>query len=291
MSDRRKAVKVGMFTFVTGALLALVLVTFGGVKFWKHHDRYYIDFTDSVMGLSEGTQVYCNGIKVGKVGSVKLDADDPGVVRVAIDLDRGTPVRADTVAMLNMAGITGLKVIDLQGGSVKAASLPPGAHIKVGHGILDKIEAQAERLVDQTGEMVTRAKQIMDGANNVIVGMNQIVANVQAVSDPKQLGAVVDATRITAQNLQHASAEINAMVVENRATMKGTFDSIAKATDNANLVTTDIRALIRNNQGTITTTLADIRQAARTFKDLARELREKPSRLMFSDAAPERKLP
>ena len=284
MSNRRKAVKVGMFTFVTGALLALVLVTFGGVKFWKHHDRYFVDFTESVMGLSEGTQVYCNGIKVGKVGSIK-------VVRVAIDLDRGTPVRADTVAMLNMAGITGLKVIDLQGGSVKAASLPPGAHITVGHGILDKLEAQAERLVDQTSEMVARAKQIMDGANNVIVGMNQIVANVQAVSDPKQLGAVIDATRITAQNLQHASAEINAMVAENRATMKGTFESIGKATENANLVTTDIRALIHNNQGTIAATLADLRQAARTFKDLAREVREKPSRLMFSNAAPDRKLP
>jgi len=291
MSNRRKAVKVGMFTFVTGALLALVLVTFGGVKFWKHHDRYFVDFTESVMGLSEGTQVYCNGIKVGKVGSIKLDREDPGVVRVAIDLDRGTPVRADTVAMLNMAGITGLKVIDLQGGSVKAASLPPGAHITVGHGILDKLEAQAERLVDQTSEMVARAKQIMDGANNVIVGMNQIVANVQAVSDPKQLGAVIDATRITAQNLQHASAEINAMVAENRATMKGTFESIGKATENANLVTTDIRALIHNNQGTITATLADLRQAARTFKDLAREVREKPSRLMFSNAAPDRKLP
>ena len=60
-----------------GALLAMVLVVFGGLRFWKHHDHYYIDFDDSVMGLSEGTQVYFNGIKVGSVGEIKLDRGRP----------------------------------------------------------------------------------------------------------------------------------------------------------------------------------------------------------------------
>jgi phospholipid/cholesterol/gamma-HCH transport system substrate-binding protein len=290
--------KLGIFTFVTGGLLAMVLVVFGGLRFWKHRDRYYIDFTDSVMGLSEGTQVFFNGIKVGGVGEIKLDPDEPTVVRVAIDVDRGTPIHADTVAMLYMAGITGLKVIDLQGGTVKAASLPPGAHIIVGLGVLDKLSKQAERLADQTGEMITRARQIMDGANQIVVGLqgvvvdiHGVVGNVQAITDPKQLGAVIDATKLTAQNLQKASAEVGAMVAENRAAMKSTLTSITQASDNANMVTTDVRTLIRNNQGTIAATLADLRQAARGFKELAREVREKPSRLLLSDSPAERKLP
>ena len=298
MSDRRKAMKLGIFTFVTGALLAIVLVVFGGLRFWKHRDRYYIDFNDSVMGLSEGTQVFFNGIKVGGVGEIKLDPDDPTVVHVAIDVDRGTPIHADTVAMLNMAGITGLKVIDLQGGTIKAAALPAGAHIVVGQGTLDKLSKQAERLADQTGEMITRAKQIMDGANQIVVSLQGVVnevrivvSNVEAVTDPKQLGAVLDATKLTAQNLQKASAEVSSMVAENRAAMKSTLGSIAQASDNANLVTTDVRTLIRTNQGTIAATLADLRQAARGFKELAREVREKPSRLLLSDSPAERKLP
>jgi len=298
MSDQRKAFKVGIFTFVTGALLAMVLVVFGGLRFWKHQDRYYIDFNESVMGLSEGTQVFFNGIKVGSVGEIKLDPDDPKSVRVGIDVNRGTPIHADTVAMLNMAGITGLKVIDLQGGTMKAASLPPGAHIIVGQGVLDKLSKQAERLADQTGEMVTRAKQIMDGANQIIVNLNgvvsdvhTVVSNVQAVTDPKQLGSVIDATKQTALNLQKASSDVSSMVAENRAAMKSTLGSITQASDNANMVTTDVRTLIRNNQGTIAATLADLRQAARGFKELAREVREKPSRLLLSDTPAERKLP
>ena len=298
MSDRRKALKIGVFTFVTGALLAMVLVVFGGLRFWKHRDRYYIDFNESVMGLSEGTQVFFNGIKVGSVGEIKLDPDDPTTVRVGIDVNRGTPIHADTIAMLNMAGITGLKVIDLQGGTMKAASLPPGAHIIVGQGVLDKLSKQAERLADQTGEMVTRAKQIMDGANQIIVNLNgvvtdvhTVVSNVQAITDPKQLGAVIDATKQTTLNLQKASSDVSSMVAENRAAMKSTLTSITQASDNANMVTTDVRTLIRNTQGTIAATLADLRQAARGFKELAREVREKPSRLLLSDTPAERKLP
>jgi histidinol-phosphate/aromatic aminotransferase/cobyric acid decarboxylase-like protein len=146
--------------------------------------------------------------------------------------------------------------------------------------------------------MVTRAKQIMDGANQIIVDVqgvvtdvHAVVGNVQSMTDPKQLGAVIDATKLTALNLQKASADVSAMVAENRAAMKSTLGSITQASDNANMVTIDVRTLIRNNQGTISATLADLRQAARGFKELAREVREKPSRLLLSDTPAERKLP
>lgn len=282
--ERAKAAKVGIFTFVTGALLALVLVVFGGVKFWKHKDRYFIDLHDSVMGLDEGTQVYFNGIHVGSVGKIELDPDQPSDVRIAIDVDRGTPIRTDTVAMINMAGITGLKVIDLHGGSGTTAALPPHSHIPAGQSGFDKLQKQAEQLAEQTGQMVTRAKEIMDKTAKV-------VDDISAITDKDALGAIVASTKDTTANMARASANIAAMVDENRASLKSAFASVGKTTDNANSLAADLRNLIHSNQGQITATLADIRQAARTFKDLAREVREKPSRLMFSDAAPERKLP
>jgi phospholipid/cholesterol/gamma-HCH transport system substrate-binding protein len=304
MSDRRKAVKVGIFTFATGALLAIILVVFGGLKFWKHHDRYFIVFDDSVMGLSDGTKVYFNGIKVGTVGEIKLDKDDPSKVRVSIEVDRGTPIRTDTVAMLSMGGLTGLKTLDLQGGSSKAA-LPPESTITVGHGALDKLEKQAEKLADNSGKMIERATEIMEGANKIVI-------NLQAITDPKGIGAIVESTKQTADNLNHASQEVNAMVAEDRIALKGAVDSLkgtmvslkgtsdslhvavdsaAKTSENANGVVSDVKALIHNNEATITSMMADLRQAARGFKELAREVREKPSRLLLSDSPPERKLP
>ena len=284
MSDKTKAAKVGIFTFVTGSLLALVLVTFGGVRLFKHQTRYFVELHDSVMGLSEGTGVYFNGIHVGSVHSIALDGVDPSNVRIAIDVERGTPVRADTKAIINSTGLTGLKVVDLQGGSPKSAALPPDSIIPSGQGGFDKIQKQAEQLADQTTKMMKRAGDILDHAD-------QIVTDLQKVTDPAALGAIVESTKQTSENLQKASAAMGAMIAENRVALKASIGSVSKATDNASQVATDLRALIRANQGTITATLADLRQAARTFKDLAREVREKPSRLMFSSAPEERKMP
>ncbi len=298
MTSRAKAAKVGVFTFVVGGLLALVLVVFGGLRLWKHQDRYYIDLQDSVMGLSQGTGVYFNGIHVGSVGSIAIDPTNPANVQIGIDIDRSTPIRTDTKAMIDMAGITGLKVVDLKGGSPHAAPLPPGSHIAASPSGFDKLRKQAEIVADETSAMVTQAKQILDGTNaiveragGVVDDVAAITANVRHATDRAQLGAIVTATRATVEHLELASRGVDELVGENREALKTSIASVAKASDNASRVANDLRALIKANQGTIFATLADLRQATRTFKDFAREVRERPSRIMFSSAPPERKLP
>lgn len=284
MSDRKKAAKIGMFTFVVGLLLAIVLFSFGGIRLWKHQHRYFIELQDSVMGLSEGAGVYFNGIHVGNVESIGLDQQDPSRVRIAIEVQVGTPVRADTKALLSSSGFTGIKTIDLQGGSPSAAALPPDSIIPAGQTGLDKIQKEAEVVADQASKMMIRTRQILDDADKVVLDLQQ-------VTNPQALGAIIDSTKQTTANLARASATIDAMIAENRLALKTGIGSVAKASDNASQVATDMRNLIHANQATISATLADLRQAARTFKDLAREVREKPSRLMFSSAPEERKLP
>jgi len=284
MSDRKKAAKIGVFTFVVGLLLAVVLVSFGGIRLWKHQHRYFIELQDSVMGLSEGAGVYFNGIHVGNVESIGLDQQDPSRVRIAIQVDVGTPVRADTKKLLRSSGFTGIKTIDLQGGAPTSAALPADSIIPAGQTGLDKIQKQAEVVADETTKMIARARQILDDADKV-------VSDIQRVTDPQALGAIVESTKQTTANLARASATIDAMIAENRVALKTGIGSVAKASDNASQVANDMRNLIHANQATISSTLSDLRQAARTFKDLAREVREKPSRLMFSSAPEERKLP
>ena len=52
----------------------------------------------------------------------------PGVV--PLSLQAGTPVTEDTVATLQMQGITGLKYIELQGGTNEARRLSPGDKVQ-----------------------------------------------------------------------------------------------------------------------------------------------------------------
>jgi phospholipid/cholesterol/gamma-HCH transport system substrate-binding protein len=76
-----------------------------------------------VSGLRTGAAVLFNGIRVGEVADLALDAADPHKVVAVITLGRAVPVRADTKVGLEFQGLTGLAEVSLAGGSVDAAPL------------------------------------------------------------------------------------------------------------------------------------------------------------------------
>jgi phospholipid/cholesterol/gamma-HCH transport system substrate-binding protein len=275
MTTKQHKIRLGLFAVATAALLLVVLVVFAGLRFWKARDRYYVEFESSVYGLEKGADVFFNGIRVGKVAGIGIVRDDIRKVRVALAIDKDTPVRADTRAVLQLAGITGLKVIDLRDGSLDAPRLAEGATIPVGETLLDQLEERGMVVIDQTQRLLERANAIAERTD-------AIIGNLAEATDTAQLAAIVAQTRTTATNLAQASASLRGLVDENR---KGLRASIAA------IETTARRAadLVDGNQ--VKAAVADLRQASRSFKELAREVRQRPSRLLYSPPAADRKLP
>jgi phospholipid/cholesterol/gamma-HCH transport system substrate-binding protein len=274
-TTKQQKIRIGLFALVAGTLFAVVLVTFAGVHFWKPRDRYYVEFESTVYGLEKGADVFLNGMRVGKVGGIRLSPQDMRRVRVAIDINEGTPVRTDTRAILQFAGITGLKVIDLRGGSYAAPELPAGSTIAVGETLLDKLQDRATDLADQTTELLQRA-------NSIVAKTEHIVDNISRITDPDQMGDVVAQTRQVGANLAQASASLRSLIDENRAGLRASVSAIEATAKRA-------ADLVDGNQ--VKAAVADLRQASRSFKELAREVRQRPSRLLFSKPEPDRKLP
>ena len=59
--------------------------------------QYYIVFNGSVGGLTTGSNVAFNGIKVGEVQSLALDPKDARKVQVLISVDSDTPIRENSM--------------------------------------------------------------------------------------------------------------------------------------------------------------------------------------------------
>ena len=286
MSSKAQNIRVGLFVAVIGLLLLIVLVTFAGMRFWEGRAHYRIVFTDSVMGLEKGARVFLNGMKVGTVEDIGVAPDDMRHVAVTIAVREGTPIRANTEALLQHAGITGLKVIDLRNGTTDAPFMPEGSTIAEGKTLLDRLENQAETLANQSAELMTRA--------------NKIVGQLEGVDE------IVASARMTADNLAQASGALKDMVGENRAALRNSLAAIeetAKSAStlldghmsqlvaNADSLVTDVKSVVHRNDTALRTAVFDLKQASRTFKELAREVRQRPSRLLFSEPAGERKLP
>ena len=82
--------------------------------------RYEIAFAGSVSGLQQGGQVLYRGIPVGRVGDIRIDPDNVETVLVMVEVDRETPIKADTVATLEFQGLTGIAYVQLRGGTQAA---------------------------------------------------------------------------------------------------------------------------------------------------------------------------
>lgn len=268
-------VRIGLFAIAAGVLLALALIVFAGLYFWRHEARYEVSFSGTVYGLERGADVFLNGIRVGSVAEIGVDGDDIRSVRVVIEVKPETPIRTDTKAVLQLAGITGLRVIDLRGGTPDAPPLPEGGRIPEGESFLDRLEREASAILDESAELMARA-------NEIVHSTQRVVDNLEELTDASQLGALVAQTKRTAANLANASAALERLVDDNRAGLKASLAAIELAAKRTAALVDD---------GQLRAAVTDLRQASRSFKELARDVRHKPSRLLFSNPPPDRKLP
>lgn len=78
----------------------------------KTYKNYLVFMQEAVSGLSEGSLVKYNGVKVGVVKSITLDKN-PRLVQLLLEIEEGTPVTVDTVASLIAQGITGTTYLGL----------------------------------------------------------------------------------------------------------------------------------------------------------------------------------
>ena len=114
---------VGAFVLALGSLLVVgVLWLASGGSWQKKYDFYLAVVDESVAGLNLNAPVKYNGVDVGKVQRIELDLVNPQRVNLLFAIERGTPIKQDTISVLKTQGLTGIAYVELSGG---AAGSPP----------------------------------------------------------------------------------------------------------------------------------------------------------------------
>ena len=115
MERKANYVLIGLFT------LAVIAGAFGFV-FWIHQTAgkkqsvsYRVIFDGTVSGLRVGSSVLFNGIRVGEVTQLALNADKPTQVVAMLQVNKATPIRSDTRVGLEFTGLTGIASVSLRG--------------------------------------------------------------------------------------------------------------------------------------------------------------------------------
>ena len=166
--------KYGLHFFFLVALsaLGLFLAAVIGTRLLGKRDLYTIEFTDTpVSGLNKGAAVKYLGYSVGRIEDIYISAEDVNTVVVEISVEQRSAenaIRVDTEARMASLGITGLKYIELYGGSNEAAPLPSGSPIKAGDTFFSNLQERAEVLT-------VKIEQSVDNFNKLLSTENQLV--------------------------------------------------------------------------------------------------------------------
>ena len=159
---------VGLFVLVLRAAgIAAVLWLGSGRLSQKQYGTYLAFFTVSVSGLNLHAPVRFRGVAVGSVREISLDPANPERVRLVLEVEQGTPVKEDSVAILGVQGLTGLAYVELSGGTrgspeLRAGPDEPHPVIRTGPSLMRRLDTAGTTLLANLDEATRRVNDVLD---------------------------------------------------------------------------------------------------------------------------------
>ena len=271
------------------------------------YDNYNIVFHGPISGLSKGGEVTFNGIKVGEVSDIRLDAKDPNLVVATVRLQSDTPVREDSFATLEPQGITGVTYVQITAGTpskplLKELPLPAGVHLPTiyakGSTISDLL-AGGGTMIQKAVEALNRVNQVLSDGN--IQKFNGIMGDVQSVTGElrarKQIIGDADKALVSAGQ---AADQIKTFAKSGQGLLdadgKRTIVKIGDAAGQIEGAAGDVRKLIGKLQGPtgefaanslpqLAAAIASLQEATENLNRLVSQVQQNPRGLVEKPAA------
>jgi phospholipid/cholesterol/gamma-HCH transport system substrate-binding protein len=184
--------------FVLGVLALAFVFVFWMTNLAGGGKRYYIVFDGSVAGLTTGSSVGFNGIKVGEVQSLALDPADARKVQVLISVHSDTPVRENSRATMQSLGLTGGTGIQITAGTPDSPFLVATSENPIPVIVADRGLGQG---------LFDAAPAVMNNANALLLRLNDLVAENQE-SIHKTLANVENVTTMLDQRKEEIAQTI-----------------------------------------------------------------------------------
>ncbi|QKT03917.1 MCE family protein [Ectothiorhodospiraceae bacterium 2226] len=306
MEPRAHHVLIGLFTvlIVAGLLWFGLWLAGGGLE--RETDYYDVVFSEEVSGLTAGSSVLYNGIRVGEVARLALHPNDPRLVVARIRVQPDTPVREDTRAELGLTAIvTGTYHVALSGGSPQSPPLRAPARqvpvIMAHPSPIARLRRESDELIDGVGSLVLKANQLLSDEN--LARFSQVLENIERTTGVlaeqqdhlregmqglARAGDRLDHTlREAAEAMQQAQALLgnaNRLFDEHGEAVLG---SATRAIGSLERSAGNIEALLAEHEdalggameglGEVAPAIHDLRSTLAALRDLTRRIEEDPS--------------
>jgi phospholipid/cholesterol/gamma-HCH transport system substrate-binding protein len=314
MEPKVNYVLVGSFVVLLGAALLGLVLWLGKGDYRGTYDHYYSYMRESVSGLSVDAAVKYQGVNVGRVKEIVLSPEIPEEVRLTLDVVRGTPVKEDTVAVLETQGLTGLRTVNLTGGSRGSPPLvakpgEPYTVIKSRPSFFLRVENALSRLLADEGfpRLLVNLSALTEDARVVVDEQNRRalkriladLANVTGIlaAHRAELAASIVTGNEALKKIAALSKKMDQQLPEIMGEASKSIRSFQNMTQEIARTSASIESTLEANRanldqftgqtlGEAGLLVAELRQLTATAQALVQELERQPSALIFGRARP-----
>jgi phospholipid/cholesterol/gamma-HCH transport system substrate-binding protein len=293
VETRANYVLVGSSVLAALAIITIFVFWLGSRQLNHRDEIYHTYFTGSVAGLAAGSPVRYRGVPVGTVGGIEIDPQNIERIRVTLKMRPHTPVRIDTVASLETAGITGGSYIELSGGTQGSPPLTGTEEddipvIKSENSSLQSLVADAPKLLGKLNQLADSANAALSPEN--VKALSATFAHIQNVS--ASLDAIGPDAKQAVANFNQISVDLHKQMPQIVDTLHQDGTSIKEAADGFHKVATDLDAMIVENRGPLRdftgnglsevgALLSNLRALTDTLNRVADRLDRDPRRYLF----------
>ena len=257
--------KIGLFVITLVISLLFIVFWLGKYGFEKKKfDEYSIYFQESVAGLNIGSSIKYKGFDVGSVSEIKLNPSNSEEIQVDISIKKGTPIKEDNYAFLGNLGITGLKYIELRGGSNNSKLLEPNEYgLKVIHSETSTLTNLVDSTTDITNELTIVLAQIKKLLND---------ENIKSIST----------TLVKTQNSMANIEQFSLYLVNNEKKLDELLKNISVLAKNGNKSFESIDKSANSFKALSTELLAEVKKGNFDVKDMSKESFDKLNKVLNS---------
>ena len=257
--------KIGLF--VIAFVIALLILVFWLGKYGfekKKFDEYSIYFKESVAGLNIGSSIKYKGFDVGSVSEIKLNPFNSEEIQVNISIKKGTPIKEDNYASLGNLGITGLKYIELKGGSNNSKLLEVNEN---GLRIINSKISDLTTLVDSTTDIT----------NELTIVLSQIkkLLNDENIKN-------ISTTIVKTQNSMANIEQFSLYLINNEKKLDELLANISLLAKNGNKSFESIDKSANTFKALSTELLAEVKKGNFDVRDLSKESFDKLNKVLNS---------
>ena len=303
MASEANKLQVGIFVIVAGGIALGAAIWLGATSFLDETETFVTYFSESVQGLDPGSAVKYRGVPAGRVGDIRI-APDGELIEVVMDIDSEMAMflrhDASLRAKLELAGITGLRYVEIEPRSGEMLAQAPILRFKPTHEVIPSAKSSFQAVQQALGDIYDMAMQLDVGGISDDI-RNALQSASELMNDPRISSMLDDLGKTSAESVEIAS---NLKKITADVDLKPILDNAAEATSEARSLFTTLDNVTKVEVATAAQELARLAQSAQTIvsglqytldrldrtvgslREFTEEVRAQPSLLFFSEPPP-----